>query len=144
LRPTVSVIELIRFQFASTALTITLKAEPAVWPGDVPVFPDVLPGTAVSPRARRCSLLKGPAVMGIARLVLVVRAGCVTSEAERVASPAVLKVTLRLLLPPDKAAFAGRRALESLEVSATVSLVLTRFQLESTALTVTLKAVPAL
>ena len=38
---------------------------------------------------------------------------------------------------------AGSTALASLEVIATVSFVLIRFQLASTALTVTLKAVPA-
>ena len=46
-------------------------------------------------------------------------------------------------MPPTRAASAGKLALLSLEVRWTVSLVLTAFQLASTALTVTLKAVPA-
>ena len=50
------------------------------------------------------------------------------SEAVRVALPAVLRVTLRLLAPLTSAALAGKAALRSLEVMATVSLVLTIFQ----------------
>src|SRR5262249_14729998 len=135
--------EPIGFQFASTALTITLKAEPATWVEGVPVLPEAVPGAAVSPGTSSCSLLKTPAVTVIDGLVLLPMPRCVTSEPVRVADPAVLRVTLRTLLPPDNVAFAGKRAFGSLEVTATVSLVLTRFQLASTALTVTLKAVPA-
>ena len=47
--PAVSVIVLTRFQLASTALTVTLKALPAVWAEGVPVLPVALPGAAVSP-----------------------------------------------------------------------------------------------
>ena len=68
---------------------------------------------------------------------------CVESEAVTVAATAVLRVTLKLRLPLTRDALAGRAALASLEVIATVSLVLTTFQLASTPLTVTLKAVPA-
>ena len=58
--------------------------------------------------------------------------------------PAVLNVTLKLLLPPTSAALAGRAALVSELVRPTMSLaLLTRFQFASTALTVTLNAVPA-
>ena len=46
---TVSVTVLIKFQFASTALTVTMKAVPAVWAIGVPVLPLALPGAAVSP-----------------------------------------------------------------------------------------------
>jgi len=60
-----------------------------------------------------------------------------------VAVPAVLRVTLRMLEPPLNAVLAGRAALGSLDVMLTVSFVLTRFQFASTALTVTLKAAPA-
>ena len=67
----------------------------------------------------------------------------VTSDAVTVALPAVFSVTLKLLLPLTRAALAGEAALGSLEVIATVSLVFTTFQLASTPLTVTLKAVPA-
>ena len=49
--PAVSVI-VTRFQLASTALTVTLKALPAVWAEGVPVLPVALPGAAVSPGSR--------------------------------------------------------------------------------------------
>src|SRR5436190_870308 len=49
LRPTVSVTLVRRFQLASTALTVTLKAEPAVCALAVPVLPLLVPGAAVSP-----------------------------------------------------------------------------------------------
>src|SRR5437899_10489652 len=69
--------------------------------------------------------------------------GWVLSDAVRVAVPEVLSVTLRALLPLTRLVLAGRAALASDDVKATVSLVLTTFQLASTALTVTVKAVPA-
>jgi hypothetical protein len=50
-----------RFQFASTALTVRLKAVPAVRPPGTPVLPPVVPGAALSPGARICSLLNTPA-----------------------------------------------------------------------------------
>src|SRR4051812_35907495 len=46
--PTVSV-EVTTFQLASTALTVTLKLEPAVCADGLPVLPVALPGAAVSP-----------------------------------------------------------------------------------------------
>ena len=59
-------------------------------------------------------------------------------------APEVLKVTLKLCVPPANAALAGKTALVSDEVIPTVSVTLViRFQFASTALTVTLKAVPA-
>src|SRR6516165_535113 len=64
-------------------------------------------------------------------------------DAVSVEVPAVFNVTDKLLLPPTSAALAGRTALASLEVIDTVSFVLIKFQFESTAFTVTLKAVPA-
>src|SRR5258708_36462498 len=79
----------------------------------------------------------------MAGLLLPVTPVCVESEAVSVALPAVLRVTLKLLLPLDNCAPAGKAALGSLEVRPTTSLVLTTFQLASTALTVTLKALPA-
>src|SRR5207249_316619 len=58
--------------------------------------------------------------------------------------PAVLSVTLNVFVPATSAAGAGKAALVSLEVIAAVSVtVLTRFQSASTALTVTVNAVPA-
>ena len=51
-------------------------------------------------------------------------------------------MTLKVLVPLTNAASEGNTALESLAVMCTVSLVLTRFQLASTLLTVMLKGVP--
>ena len=59
--PAVSVIVLTRFQLASTALTVTLKALPAVWAEGVPVLPVALPGAAVSPGSKSWSLVNVPA-----------------------------------------------------------------------------------
>src|SRR5437867_1822393 len=59
--------------------------------------------------------------------------------------PAVLKVTLKALVPDTKAASGGSVADASLERIRTVSVtVLTKFQLASTALTVTAKRMPAI
>src|SRR5439155_726749 len=49
--PTVSVTVLTRFQLASTALTATLKAAPAVCAEGAPVLPVGVPGAVVSPGA---------------------------------------------------------------------------------------------
>ena len=54
-----------------------------------------------------------------------------------------MSVTLKVLVPLTSAAFAGGVAFGSLELIAMVSLVFTTFQFASTALTVTLNAVPA-
>jgi len=54
----------------------------------------------------------------------------------------VLSVTLKVLVPATRAAFAGRLALPSLEVIPTVCVELTTFQSGSTAFTVTVNAVP--
>ena len=102
-----------------------------------------MPGADVSPGARTWSLANAPAFTVIAGLPLPVIETCVTSEAVTVALPAVLSVTLKLLVPPTNAALAAKLAFASLELMATVSLVFTTFQLASTALTVTLNAVPA-
>src|SRR5439155_1639469 len=70
--------------------------------------------------------------------------GLVMSLAVTVALPAVLRVTLKIFVPPTSAALAGGVAFTSLAVMLAVSATLvSRFQLESTALTVTLNAVPA-
>src|SRR6266850_227453 len=59
--PTVSVTLVTRFQLASTALTVTLNALPAVSTLGVPLLPLALPGSAVSPGTNNCNLLKAPA-----------------------------------------------------------------------------------
>src|SRR2546428_720458 len=80
----------------------------------------------------------------MAGVVLAVLFVSVTSLAVTVALPAVLSVMLKLLKPLVSAALPGSAAFASDDVIATVSLVPTRFQLESTALTVTVKAAPAI
>src|SRR5262249_53145166 len=78
----------------------------------------------------------------MAGLVLGVLLPSVRSLAVSVKLPAVLKKTIRLMEPADRAVAGGRVAVASLELSPTVSFtVLTRFQKESTALTVTPKPV---
>src|SRR5439155_6104225 len=126
-----------------TALTVTLKATPALCVDTVPVLPVELPGTAVSPGARICSLANAPALTVMAGLVLLVIAVCVTFEAVKVQLPAVLLVTLKVLVPAVNAALGGNPAFVSVEVILTVSLVLTTFQLASTALTVRVNGEPA-
>src|SRR6476469_4858995 len=69
--PTVSV-ELTGFQLASTALTMTLNDEPAVCGDGEPVLPEAVPGAAVSPGRRICSLLKAAALTVVAGLVFAV------------------------------------------------------------------------
>src|SRR5712691_41399 len=141
--PTRSVTVVTRFQFASTALTVTLRAAPIFSAKGVPVLPVAVPGAAVSPGTSNCNFVNPPTFTVTEGLVLAGIAECVVSEAVIVALPAVLSVTLKLLLPPTSAALAGSAALASLELIATVSLVFTIFQFASTALTVTVKAVPA-
>src|SRR6185312_7477508 len=60
------------FQLASTALTVTLKAPPAVWADGVPVLPEAVPGAAVSPGSRIWSFANVPALIVVAGLVLAV------------------------------------------------------------------------
>src|SRR5438309_1628900 len=69
LRATVSLV-LTRFQFASTALTVTLKAVPAIWEVGAPVLPLVVPGDSDSPGLSNCNFTKAPALIVIAGLVL--------------------------------------------------------------------------
>src|ERR1043166_6938255 len=79
----------------------------------------------------------------MAGLVLGALLASVTLVAVMVKLPLALKVTLNDFVPATRAAFAGRVAVESVEVIFTVSVtVLTRFQLASTAVTVTAKKVP--
>ena len=63
---------LTRFQLASTALTVTLKALPAVSVLGVPVLPEALPGEALSPGTSSCSLAKAPGLTVREGLVLAV------------------------------------------------------------------------
>jgi len=80
----------------------------------------------------------------MAELVLAVFVPSVASVAVTVGLPAVFSVTVKLWLPATNAALAGKLALVSEDVMATVSVALViGFQLASTELTVTLKAAPA-
>jgi hypothetical protein len=139
---TVSVL-LTTFQLASTPFTVTLNAVPVTELFGVPVLPVADPAEAVSPGSRICSLLSAPALTVIGGLVLAVFAPSVLSVAVMVRLPAVLRVMLKVWVPATRSALAGRSALVSLEVIATVSVLVTTFQFASTAFAVTLKAVPA-
>ena len=80
----------------------------------------------------------GLTVMGV--LVLAALLPSLRSVAVTVKLPLVLRVTVKPCVPAANAALAGKVAVASLEVIPTVSAtVFTRFQLASTALTVTLK-----
>ena len=106
-------------------------------------MPQAVPGAAVSPGMSSWSLAKAPALIVVAGLVLAVIAPLLMSVAVKVFEPAVFGVTESVLVPATSAVLAGSVALASVEVMPTVSVELTRFQLASTALTVTLKAPPA-
>src|ERR1044071_61832 len=141
--PTLSVIVFTRFQLASTALTVTLKALLTDCVEGVPVLPVAVPGAAVSPGTRICSLTNAPAFTVREGVVLLGIVPWVTSDAVTVELPAFFRVTLRLIVPVTNEESDANAALLSLEPRWTVSLVLITFQFASTALTVTLKAVPA-
>src|SRR6266478_6551766 len=143
--PTVSATVLTVFQFASTALTTTLNGVLAAWVMGVPVLPVLVPGAAVSPGTRICSLVKGPELAVMAELVFAVLVPSVTLFAVTVQLPAVLKVTVKFLVPEAKVLFAGCVSLGSVVVMVMVfaGAELTTFQFTSTALTVTVKPLPA-
>src|SRR6266550_2035859 len=142
--PTLSPTVLTTFQLASTALTVTLKAVPAVSAVGVPVLPLEVPGAAVSPGTSNCNFTKDAAFTVMDELVLAVLVPSVLSVAVTVRLPPDFKVTLKVFVPATRAALAGSTALLSDEVIATVSVAFViTFQLASTALTVTLNAVPA-
>ena len=142
--PTVSLTVVTTFQFASTALTVTLKAVPAVSAVGVPVLPLEVPGAAVSPGTSNCNFANEATFTVIDELVFGVLAPSVLSVAVVVRLPADLRVTLKVFVPATRAALAGRTALLSEEVMPMVSVAFViRFQFASTAFTVTLKALPA-
>ena len=71
------------FQLASTAFTVMPLeiAVPAVCAVGVPVLPEAVPGAAVSPGNRTCSLVTAPGLTVSSGLVLEGIAGVVTSDA---------------------------------------------------------------
>ncbi len=120
-------------------MTVTVNGALAVSAIGVPVLPVVVPAAAVSPGARICSLANAPGFTVMDGLVLAVLVPSVMSVAVTVQLPAVRFVRLKFLVPPTSAAFAGRMSFGSVHVMPKVCVtVLTRFQLASTALTVTL------
>src|SRR4029077_4894927 len=86
---------------------------------------------------------KAAALIVVAGLVLAVIAPLLMSVDVNVFEPAVFAGIESGLVPATSAVLAGRVALASVEVMPTVSVELTGFQLASTALTVTLKLLPA-
>src|SRR5262249_20388986 len=135
--PTVSVAVVTRFQLTSTALTVTLKAVPALWAVGAPVLPVPLPGEAVSPGTSICSLANAPGFT-VTDAVAEVLVPSVMLVATTDQVPAVLLVRLNELVPLTNALLAGSTSLGSLHVMPTVFELVTRFQLASTARTVTL------
>ena len=67
--PTVSLALVSKFQFASTAFTVTLNTTPAVCVAGVPVLPVALPGEELSPGASTWSRVKAPGFTVIAGLL---------------------------------------------------------------------------
>ena len=94
--PTVWVTFVIRFQFASTALTVRVKAVPEAAGDGCPTLPVAVPGTAVSPGTSNCSLVNGPGLTVMEGLVEEALVLSVTSLAVTVALPLVLRVTLKV------------------------------------------------
>src|SRR5436309_13643656 len=128
--PALAVTELTRFQFASTALTVTLKAVPAVRAVGVPLLPLTLPGAAASPGTKNCNLVNAVALTEIAGLVLAVLLTSLRSVAVTVELPAAFKVTLKLWTPLMCAACGGRPVLLSDDLIPSVSVsLLIEFQL---------------
>jgi hypothetical protein len=81
------------FQFASTALTVTVKAEPAVRADGAPVLPVAVPGAALSPGMRIWSFVNAPGSIVVDGLVSAVIEPLLVSVAVKVFEPAVLAVT---------------------------------------------------
>ena len=88
-------------------------------------------------------MANAPALIVVAGLVFAVFRPSVASVAVNVAVPAVFAVTEKVFVPATSAAFAGSVAFASELVIAIVSVAVTGFQSESTALTVTMKLLPA-
>src|SRR5207245_8531087 len=120
------------------------KAVPAVSAVGAPLLPLEVPGAAVSPGTSNCNFAKDAAFTVMDELVFAVLVPSVLSVAVTVRLPPDLSVTLKVFVPATMAALVGSTALLSEEVIPTLSVAFViKFQLESTALTVTLNAVPA-
>src|SRR5439155_24246310 len=98
---TVSVTLVRAFQFASTALTVTLKATPNIWLVGVPVLPVAEPGAAVSPGTKSCRSANAPALTFKLELTMPATAPLV---AVMVVVSALVNVVVNALVdtPPPK------------------------------------------
>jgi hypothetical protein len=121
---TVGVALFTRFQYASVAWTVTVKAVPAVCPATVPDRPVAVPGAADSPGRSTRSFAAAPAVTVTAELVADPSPDGVplTYVAVTVREPPVFSVTEKLRVPAASAALAGRTAFGSLLVMPTVGV----------------------
>ena len=107
-------------------------------------MPFRLPGEAISPGTNNCSFANEPGLTVTEGLVLAVLEASATSLAVTVRAPAVFSARENVCVPRFRAALIGRLAFTSEEVMPTVSVaVVTKFQLASTALTVTGNDMPA-
>ena len=79
-----------KFQFASTAFTVTFKDVPAICVVGIPVFPVVVPGAAVSPGINTCNFDAVPAFT--VKVAVPVIAEPVTTNVKLL--PATIGVTL--------------------------------------------------
>src|SRR5204863_5355998 len=87
------------FQLASTPLTVTVNAAPAVCVAGAPSLPLAVPGAEVSPGTSNCTLARVAAAIAIAGLVLAALVGSDESLAVTVAEPAVFNVIFTVLVP---------------------------------------------
>ena len=95
---TVGAVE-ITFQYASQALTVTVKTAPAYWISGVPVFPSPLAGDAVSPGTRTCNFTGTPGFIVSTGVSSDDRAVPSISAAVIVVVPARTGVTEKTWLP---------------------------------------------
>ena len=107
-------------------------------------MPVAVPGAAVSPGTRICSFVNAPGLAVMAGLVLAVLVPSLTLLAVTAQLPAVLKVTVKFLVPEARVLLAGCVSFGSVVVMLIVFVgaELTTFQFASTAFTVTVKPVP--
>src|SRR5258708_30117925 len=105
--PTVSLVT-IKFQLASTALTVTVKAAPAVCAVGAPVLPLAVPGAAVSPGTSNWSLARAPAFTEMAGLVQAVFGPSGGSVTGAVQLPAGFFVRVKGFGAGGKGAMGGR------------------------------------
>ena len=133
------------FQWSSTAFTLIEIESPAVAAVGVPVFPDTVPGAAVSPGISTCSFV---ALAGFTVTPALVPGDTLGVPETRVAVKVGLSfaftVAVNVPTPDTSAASLGSTADDDDDVMPTVGFAdVTRFQLSSTALTVIDTMLPA-